>query len=170
MRELGRKMGNKSVAADPRKCVSCKSCMAACAAKHSVRGDVAVARLRVIQIAEAKTAPVLCRHCADAPCVAACPAKALFRDEGNRRVGVEMTRCIGCRSCVAACPYGAVDVASRGLSAHAARAVVVKCDRCVDRPEGPACAQACGFGALHVVERDDEGTIIKVCDGGARHA
>lgn len=168
-------MGNKSVVADPRRCVSCKSCMAACTAKHSVENDIARPRLRVVQVTRATTAPVLCHHCADAPCVAACPAGALFQDEANDRVGVDMSRCIGCRSCVAACPFGAVDVATCGqvvtagglaLSA-AADASVVKCDRCVDRAEGPACVQACGFSALRIVERDEQGAIIKIHDSGA---
>lgn len=161
-------MGNRSVVADPRKCVSCKSCMAACAAKHSVEGDVAQARLRVVQVNRSLTSPVLCRHCADAPCASACPAGALFQDVEQARVGVDMSRCIGCRSCVAACPYGAVSLVSRGreallgesLLAVGPRAVVVKCDRCADREGGPACVEACGFNALCIVERGELGKII----------
>lgn len=167
MRELEGKMGNKSVAADPRRCVSCKSCMAACEAVHSGERDVALPRLKVVQVNRTNTAPILCRHCADAPCAAACPAGALFQDEANARVGVDMSRCIGCRSCVVACPYGAVDVASCDASGAAPRAVVVKCDRCVDRAEGPACAEACGFTVLRVVERDGEGFIVRICDEDA---
>ncbi len=157
-------MGNKSIAADPRRCVSCKSCMAACTAKHSVECDVALPRLKVVQVNRTNTAPILCRHCTDAPCAAACPAGALFQDEVNARVGVDMSRCIGCRNCVSACPYGAVDVAFCGATGHSSRAVVIKCDRCVDREGGPACAEACGFNVLRVVERDSEGFIVRICD------
>ena len=167
-------MGNKSVVADPRRCVSCKSCMAACAAKHSVENDLALPRLRVVQVTRAHTAPVLCRHCADAPCAGACPAGALFQDEVYGRVGVDMSRCIGCRSCVAVCPFGGVDVATRSQAVTVGSlalsvvggASVVKCDRCIDRAEGPACVQACSFSALKVVERDGRGSIVETHDSG----
>lgn len=148
--------------------------MAACAAKHSVADDVAAPRLKVTQLNRETTAPVACHHCENAPCVAACPAKALFQDEENRRVGIDAQRCIGCRSCVAACPFGAVDLVLREaagsvaslLDAAGLRASVVKCDRCVDREAGPACVQACSFGALHLVERDADGKVQKVFEKG----
>lgn len=167
-------MGNISVLADPHRCVSCKSCMAACAAKHSAPSEVAAPRLRVVQLNRQSTAPVVCHHCEDAPCVAACPANALFHDTANRRVGVDARYCIACRSCVAACPFGAIDLAYREAPESVAvllgdalcRASLVKCDRCVDREEGPACVQACSFGALHLVERDENGVVQTVFDKG----
>lgn len=153
-------MGNKFVIADPRKCVGCKACMAACLVKHFVPGDVPIARLNVVQVDEDKTAPILCHHCENAPCAAACPTKALYQD--GDRVAVRIDRCIGCRSCVIACPYGAVDVVERYDSSKlgeltvgvAPKAAVVKCDRCYDRPGGPACVEACTSFALSVVDQD----------------
>lgn len=134
--------------------------MAACLVKHFVPGDVAIARLNVVR-SNGRTAPIVCHHCENAPCANACPTQALY-NEGDRVV-VRMERCIGCRSCVLACPYGAVNVVSRmdsgnlgGLRVGAAQnATVVKCDRCVDRPTGPACIEACTSGALRIVDQDD---------------
>jgi len=150
-------MGNKFVIADPEKCVGCKACMAACLVKHYVPGDVPIARLNVVRVKE-RTAPILCHHCENAPCVAACPTGALYED--GDRVAVRMHRCIGCRSCVIACPYGACDVVERYDSAKLGdlkvgaipKAMVIKCDRCADRANGPACVEACTSNALSIVE------------------
>jgi Fe-S-cluster-containing hydrogenase component 2 len=154
-------MGSKFVIADPRKCVGCKACMAACLVKHFVPGDVPIARLNVVKVGEDMTAPILCHHCEDAPCAASCPTGALYRDDD--RVAVRMSQCIGCRSCVVACPFGAVTVTERyGTSqlgklsvGSGPRAVVVKCDRCVDRENGPACIEACTSHALRLVTQDE---------------
>ena len=153
-------MGNKFVIADPRKCVGCKACMAACLVKHYVPKDVPVARLNVVRVGE-RTAPIVCHHCENAPCAAACPTGALYND--GDRVAVRMERCIGCRSCVVACPYGAANVVERydgqglgGLTIGAApKAAIIKCDRCYDRPEGPACVQACTSLALRIIDQDE---------------
>lgn len=103
-------MGSKFVIADPGLCIGCQTCMAGCLLKHSAPGDVAKPRLNLITTLTI-SAPIVCHHCADAPCVASCPEGALYFDEG--RVAVKQERCIGCRSCVLACPYGAVDVVSQ---------------------------------------------------------
>ncbi len=153
-------MGNKFVIADPKKCVGCKACMSACLVKHYVPGDTPIARLNVVQVGE-RTAPIVCHHCENAPCAASCPTGALYND--GDRVGIRMERCIGCRSCVVACPFGAVDVVERYDAAQVGdlmvgavpRAMVIKCDRCFDRPNGPACVEACTSLALSVVDQDD---------------
>lgn len=154
-------MGNKFVIADPGVCIGCKTCMAACLAKHDVHGDVAAARLNLVTTLSV-SAPIVCHHCIDAPCVASCPTGALYEDAQNGRVGVREDRCIGCRSCVMACPYGAVTVAARSVTTklgnliigESEKPAVVKCDLCVDRPEGPACVQACPTKGLVLVDED----------------
>ena len=154
-------MASKFVIADPRKCVGCKACMAACLVKHFVPGDVPIARLNVVRVGEEMTAPILCHHCEDAPCAEACPTAALYRD--GDRVAVRIAQCIGCRSCVVACPFGAVDVVERydpyelgDITVGAVeRAAVVKCDRCVDRSRGPACIEACTSNALQLISKQD---------------
>jgi molybdopterin-containing oxidoreductase family iron-sulfur binding subunit len=105
---------------------------------------------------------VLCNHCEDAPCVRVCPTGATFR-RADGIVMMDQHRCIGCRYCMAACPYGA-----RSFNWHDPRkflaaadmdpdyptrtkGVVEKCDLCAERIDGglaPACVGACDRGAL----------------------
>lgn len=154
-------MGSKFVIADPRLCVGCHSCMAACLVKHFVPGDVPMARLNVVSIGNGMTTPIVCHHCEDAPCAAACPTTALYHD--GDRVAVDISRCIGCRSCVIACPFGAVEIVSRQSTARlrdvkldpVEESYVIKCDRCVDRENGPACVEACTSHALRLVSDTD---------------
>jgi Fe-S-cluster-containing dehydrogenase component len=49
---------------------------------------------------------VLCNHCENPPCCQACPTQATFKRESDGIVLMDFHRCIGCRFCMAACPYG----------------------------------------------------------------
>ncbi|AJC11526.1 4Fe-4S ferredoxin [Berryella intestinalis] len=144
--------------ADPDVCIGCRTCMAACLSKHDVLDDIAVARLNLVSTMKI-SAPIVCQHCADAPCAQVCPTRALYRDGG--RIAVNEAACIGCRGCVAACPYGAVNVVTRTVTTKLGDLVieqhekptVIKCDLCADRPEGPACIAACPTKGLVLVDK-----------------
>ena len=115
---------------------------------------------------------VLCNHCEDPPCVRACPTQATFkRPDGI--VIMDMHRCIGCRFCMAACPYGSrsfnfLDPEPHINEAHMnkkfprrMKGVVEKCNFCAERlavGKAPYCVEASGgavvFGDLHNPESD----------------
>lgn len=85
--------------------------------------------------------PLLCLHCDDAPCIDACISGAMKRDRKTGLVNVDREQCVGCWSCVMACPFGAV---SRGRNNDKP---ALKCDGCLDLGE-PACVKFCKAKAL----------------------
>lgn len=101
---------------------------------------------------------VMCNHCDNPPCVRACPTRATFKNKDGIVV-MDYHRCIGCRFCMAACPYGMRSFNWRdpraGLDMNAInrhfptrmRGVVEKCNFCAERVglgKQPACVEACG--------------------------
>jgi electron transport protein HydN len=104
---------------------------------------------------------VTCHHCDDAPCAGACPTGAISFVQNT--VQVNQARCIGCKSCMVACPYGMMDVVALPVSrAYAGvrlslgtKAQAHKCDLCIDRAQGPACVGACPTQALHIANQTD---------------
>ncbi len=104
---------------------------------------------------------VLCNHCDNPPCVRVCPTKATFRREEDGIVMMDYHRCIGCRFCVAGCPYGARSMNFRDPRPFIrkvnpdfptrTKGVVEKCNFCEERlTRGllPACVEACKDKAL----------------------
>jgi hydrogenase-4 component A len=96
---------NRFVIAEPKLCIGCNTCMAACATVHKAEGLQAHPRLTVMRTGQV-SAPVMCRHCEDAPCARVCPVNAI-RHEADAIV-LNETLCIGCKLCVVACPFGAI--------------------------------------------------------------
>ena len=142
---------------DPSRCMQCFACEVACKAEHDLRPRVEEKpgargpRFRQVTTVEhlaASDLPVeyvslACMHCGAAPCLAACPTNAIHRDSEFGVVLVDSTRCIGCRYCSWACPFGAPQFDRDGL--------MQKCDLCINRlrrDELPACVEACCGGAL----------------------
>jgi len=119
---------------------------------------------------------VLCNHCDNPPCVRACPTKATFKAE-NGIVAMDYHRCIGCRFCMAACPYGArsfnwrdprealdMNNLNREFPTRM-RGVVEKCNFCVERlgrGQLPACVEATGnTGAMYFGDLNDPNSEIR---------
>ena len=102
------------------KCVGCQACSIACKSENNVphgspdeqefRREPYWHRVITVSEGEYPTArtefiPMPCMHCDQAPCVTVCPAKATYRREDGIVVQ-DFRRCIGCRYCIVACPYG----------------------------------------------------------------
>jgi len=125
---------------------------------------------------EKRVFPVLCNHCQDPPCVRVCPTKATFKRQEDGIVMMDFHRCIGCRFCMAACPYGSrsfnwsdprrqldMDKINPDFPTRA-KGVVEKCNFCAERlAKGlqPACVEACQDGALTFGDLDDPSSEVR---------
>ncbi|EOC4160047.1 TPA: 4Fe-4S dicluster domain-containing protein [Enterobacter hormaechei] len=137
---------NRFILTDPEKCIGCRTCEVACMMSHqsSATPETITSRIRVVKGGTFTTA-VGCHQCEDAPCANVCPPGAIHRAAGAWLV--EQARCIGCKSCMVACPFGAMQVRVVGDRVQA-----LKCDLCMHREGGPACVEACPTHALRCID------------------
>ncbi len=96
---------NSFVIADPRNCIGCFACMAACIESHRQVGLQAYPRLYVTRTI-AGMIPLQCRHCEHPQCAAVCPVQAITPVDHAIRLNESL--CIGCKLCALACPFGAI--------------------------------------------------------------
>jgi Fe-S-cluster-containing dehydrogenase component/formate-dependent nitrite reductase membrane component NrfD len=142
-------------AIDQRTCIGCHACTVACKTEH----EVPVGQFRTwVKYVDSGEFPnttrdfgvMRCNHCTDAPCVQICPTKALFvRDDGI--VDFDNSRCIGCKSCMQACPYDATYIDKDTNTA-------AKCNFCAHRIDSgyePACVVVCPTHSIWVGDLSD---------------
>jgi Fe-S-cluster-containing dehydrogenase component/formate-dependent nitrite reductase membrane component NrfD len=145
---------------DQDRCIGCHACTVACKEEHSV--PIGVFRTWVKYIEKgafpdtSRHFGVLrCNHCDNAPCIEICPTTALFRRD-NGIVDFDADRCIGCKSCMQACPYDALYI---DPETHTA----AKCNFCAHRVElnlEPSCVIVCPTQAIIAGDLDDDTSRI----------
>jgi Fe-S-cluster-containing dehydrogenase component/formate-dependent nitrite reductase membrane component NrfD len=142
-------------AIDQRTCIGCHACTVACKTEHEVPVGQFRTWVKYVEKGEFPSTTrefgvMRCNHCTDAPCVKICPTKALFkRDDGI--VDFDGDNCIGCKSCMQACPYDAIYIDD---DTHTA----AKCNFCahrVDQDLEPACVVVCPTHSIWVGDLDD---------------
>lgn len=157
---------------DLRRCDGCKKCTEACQTKHYLPAEqewIKVYTLRDRTGIE-YAMPRLCMHCEDAPCVRVCPVAATFVNEDGL-VLVDQDKCIGCRLCMAACPYEAryfnwieptvkpplPTTPTPEFPSPQQKGTVGKCVLCVHNIKDgvlPYCVDACNMNAIYVGDVD----------------
>ena len=141
----------KRVYVDEKWCLGCHLCEYTCAFANSGKKDMASAlknvrihpRIRVEE-KDGVCFAVSCRHCTEPLCVKACISGAMSIKDGV--ISVDRDKCVGCLSCVMACPYGAVLPGEEGP--------VQKCELCLNNScRQPACVAGCPNRAIIYEER-----------------
>jgi formate dehydrogenase iron-sulfur subunit len=151
---------SKALLYDNTLCIGCKQCEQACADKNNLKYDEAVAaedrqsdhKFTVVLTKGDKFMRRLCMNCLDPACASVCPVGALHKTREGPVV-YEENRCMGCRYCMVACPFGVPKYEWGKVLPR-----VQKCTMCPDRVSAgvpTACAEACPTGATKFGERDE---------------
>ena len=179
-------MTKLGIAINKTRCIGCQTCAHACKMQNNVPSgmrwnrvltegcDVEDGALGEFPNLSRGYLPVACQHCENPACLRVCPTGATYKDDKGR-VEVDYEKCIGCRMCMAACPYNArvfnwndpkrepdfnygdKDVPVRG------KGVVEKCTLCkerTDRGEEPICVKCCPVKARTFGDLDDPNSEI----------
>ena len=140
---------------DSSRCVKCWACEVACQQWHEIKAAT-VHRREVREDVEGTFPNVKrtftslsCMHCENPACVELCPQGALYKREEDGLVVQDKSKCIGCKTCGTACPFGVPDY----LEVEGGGFLMDKCDGCLSlgraADETPRCVNTCPTKALH---------------------
>jgi len=152
-----------AILTDITKCIGCLECVAACKKYNKLERDFprswhkndglsAHNWTSIVEKSEQHYIRKQCRHCLEAACVSVCPVAALYKTKEGAIV-YDPGRCMGCRYCMVACPYGIPRYDWDKPAAY-----VQKCNMCIDRIKSgkqPACTEACPTKATIFGDRDE---------------
>lgn len=149
---------------DTTRCVGCFACFVACQNQNELADDSSFIRFEEQEKGSYPRVrytmvPLQCMHCADAPCVPVCPTGASAKDKATGMTLVDREKCMGCRRCVAACPYHARFFQND-------REIAQGCNLClslVAEGQEPACVSTCLTKARLFGDLDDpQGEFAKL--------
>jgi carbon-monoxide dehydrogenase iron sulfur subunit len=132
----------KQIVIDIDRCTGCGSCELICSFTHHGEFNPLKSRIHKTYFLEQCLAiPVVCYQCEDPWCAKVCPAGAITTDKdpegGATVITVHEDKCVGCKMCMLACPFGNIVVSDKGYAE--------KCNLCGGDPE---CVKVCRSGAI----------------------
>ena len=135
----------RSLHLDPGRCTGCLQCEMACSLDNEGVFNPAKSRIKVFTFHhQGRFAPFTCTQCDEAWCLHACPVEAIIIDRATGAKRVLDDKCVGCKVCTIACPFGTINY-------NSATGKVIKCDLCGGDPE---CAKACPTAAITWIDGD----------------
>ncbi len=145
---------------DHTRCIGCHACTTACKSENLVPLSVTRTYVKHVDVGvfpQVRRAHQVtrCNQCAHAPCVVACPTTAMFK-RADGIVDFDKSICIGCKACMAACPYDAIFINPEDHSAE-------KCNFCAHRIDmglEPACVVVCPTQAILVGDMNDQNSYV----------
>jgi len=140
----------KALEIDAAKCTGCLQCEMACSYVKEGVFNPAKSRIKVFTFHDlGRFSPYTCTQCAEAWCLHACPVEAIVTNSATGAKEVVSDRCVGCKVCTIACPFGTVNY-------NTDSGKVIKCDLCGG---DPACASACPTAAITYVDAEQTGLL-----------
>jgi len=145
---------------DHTRCIGCHACSTACKSENAVPLGVNRTYVKYVDIGQFPAARrafqvTRCNQCDHPPCVEACPTSAMYRRKDGI-VDFDKNICIGCKACIAACPYDAIFINPEDHSAE-------KCNFCAHRLEvglEPACVVVCPTEAILIGDMNDPNSRV----------
>lgn len=130
---------SKRIVVHPEHCTGCRLCELACSFEKTGQFSAVHSRIQVAAFDEsASFVPLVCTQCDGAWCFKICPIAAVVRDPESKAYRIDNERCVGCRMCIMACPFGSATY-------DAEHGKAIKCDECGGKPR---CVSVCPNGAL----------------------
>lgn len=156
-------MNQKNIFIDLEYCIGCRACEVACKQENNI--PVGIKWINVVKVGPRTLGnklrmdfvPMMCRHCAKAPCIDACPEKAITK-RSDGIVLIEPELCVGCVSCAEACPFGVIQVNDKTRVAE-------KCTLCAHRVDAglePACVHACPSKCMYFGDINELTRIVQI--------
>lgn len=136
----------KTLVIQPEKCTGCRTCEMTCSIVHVKEFNPLRSRISVFSYEKTGfSSPMVCQQCTHAACMEICPVKAITKSTETGAMVVNNDKCIKCKMCTIACPFGATiydDVLG----------IVTKCDFCTGDPQ---CVKLCPSGAITYQEANE---------------
>lgn len=145
-----------------KKCIGCYACRVSCQRQNDLLPTQDFIRYEeketgIYPTVSVETIPMQCMHCEDAPCVSVCPTGAAFKGASGV-VGVDHGRCIGCKYCMAACPYQVRVFSEESGTVDKCRFCTVSATE--SGTEMCSCVEACLTGARIFGDLDDPNSEV----------